>query len=343
MNTCAFLMISTCLMAAPIPKSDPEGTVLLVRTSPVPMELVLMKSGGTVIKRFEPNGIEGHITYVRLVASNSKALVLAQKTRTAGVALQGNGNIPRYSAYLIDLEKHEEPAKVVIDDVIGMSRFTVIPRDKKIVFSDLDEKEAAATKQDDELPYRSWTINWETGKKEPLKLPKGHLVADISADEKSLISTRQVLVKRVEDYAKTRTYVSSLDPKESQKEPTLAVEGEFKGTQISPDGKWILGSKLTKDENSPSQRFMYYSLNIKTQTLQKIRLPEKAYMMIGSPVWTHQGNKIAYIWYEQFMDPSLNGQISIRYNLGLSNVTGDSQKLILQNPPREYFTVFDWR
>src|SRR6187399_1383626 len=101
------MMLSACMLAiclaAPIPKGEREGTILLVRNSPQPAELIVMRSGGTIVKRFEPKGIEGRITAVRLSPSATKALLVCQINVQAPA---GGGRIlPPYSCYLVDLEK----------------------------------------------------------------------------------------------------------------------------------------------------------------------------------------------------------------------------------------------
>ena len=268
MITSAILVLSTLIHAAPIPKNEPEQRILLVKNAPQPAELILMNPSGKIIKRFEPKGIDGFIYSVRLYNSASKAIVLRYEPPEAST-IGGDRTWSHTSIYLIDLEKTNEPAKLIFKDLASMDHVSLLPNNQGIIFSDLDEKEANATKKGDLTPYRNWIFHFESGKKEQLKLPKGHVVADLSTDGKTLLTCTDYNADIIEDFKKRRCYLTSLDTMQ----PKLISDSSFYGLRFSPDGKWIFVNQLTKLETGTLNDLTHYLMNLNTKETHQLRIP----------------------------------------------------------------------
>ena len=331
-------LLAICF-AAPIPKGEREGTILLVRSSPLPVELIVMRSGGTIDKRFEPKGIEGRIAAVRLSPSAAKALLICPITAPA--PLPGGGRIwPPSSCYLVDLEKPDEPAKLIYERLTYAIRVAWAPDSKSIYFSDLDPEKvnaAIAAKPDDPLPYRSWTIDLGTLKKEPLKLPAGHIVHDISNDGKTLLTGTMPNVTKTTDYQKMRGY---LVPRNTLV-PKLLLDSEFSPTKLSPDGSRAIGYRRHMDEAGRS-RIQYLVVDADGSGETLVREPPAAMSMFATPTFANNGRSVAYIWYERVDLPEGQGQ-TIRYNLSVADRTGSNMKVLYKTEPGQSVTIFDWR
>lgn len=332
-------LLAICL-AAPIPKGEREGTILLVRNSPLPAELIVMRSGGTIDKRFEPKGIDGRITAVRLSPSATKALLLCSIT-VQGQAAGGGRIWPPYSCYLVDLEKPDESAKLIYDRLAYAMRATWAPDSKSIYVSDLDPEKvnaAIAAKPDDPMPYRSWTINLGTLKKEPLKIPAGHIVHDISNDGKTLLTGTMPNVTKTNDYQKTRGY---LVPRDTLV-PKLILDSEFSPTKLSPDGSRALGYRRQTDEATGRVRIQYVVVDKDGTGETLVREPPAAMSMMATPTFANNGRSIAFVWYERVDNPNGQGQ-SIRYNLSVADRTGGNMKVVYKTDANQSVSIFDWR
>jgi hypothetical protein len=335
-------MFGLCLLAfglaAPIPKGEREGTILLVRSSPLPAELIVMRSGGNIEKRFEPKGIEGRITAVRLSPSATKALLICQIT--VQVQAAGGRVWPPVSCYLIDLEKPDEPAKLVYDRLTYALRATWAPDGKSIYVSDLDPEKvnaAIAAKPDDPLPYRSWAIDLGTLKKEPLKLPAGHIIYDISNDGKTLLTGTMPNITKTTDYQKMRGY---LVPRDTLV-PKLLLDSEFSPTKLSPDGSRALGYRRHMDEAGRS-RIQYIVIDKDGTNETLVREPPAAMSMMATPTFANNGRSVAFVWYERVDRPDGQGQ-TIRYNLSVADRTGSNMKVIYKTEANQSVSIFDWR
>jgi hypothetical protein len=330
-------LLAICL-AAPIPKGEREGTILLVRSSPMPAELILMRSGGTIEKRFEPKGIEGRIAAVRLSPSATKALLFCQITVQAQA---GGGRVwPPVSCYLIDLEKPDDPAKLIYDRLTYALRATWAPDGKSIYVSDLDPEKvnaAIAAKPDDPLPYRSWTIDLSTLKKEPLKLPAGHIIYDISNDGKTLLTGTMPNITKTTDYQKMRGY---LVPRDTLV-PKLILDSEFSPTKLSPDGSRAIGYRRHMDETGRS-RIQYVVIDKDGSGETLVREPPAAMSMMASPTFANNGRSVAFVWYERVDLPDGRGQ-TIRYNLSVADRTGSNMKVVYKSEANQSVSIFDWR
>lgn len=330
-------LLAICL-AAPIPKVEREGTILLVRSSPQPVELIVMRSGGTIEKRFEPKGIEGRITGVRLSPSATKALLLCSIAVQAQAA--GGRVWPPVSCYLVDLDKPDEPAKLIYERLTYALRATWAPDGKSIYVSDLDPEKvnaAIAAKPDDPLPYRSWTIDLGTLKKEPLKLPAGHIVHDISNDGKTLLTGTMPNVTKTTDYQKNRGY---LVPRDTLV-PKLLLDSEFNPTKLSPDGSRAIGYRRNTEESGRARiQFLVVEADGSGETL--VREPPTAMSMYTTPTFANNGRSIAFIWYERLDLPDGQGQ-TIRYNLSVADRTGGNMKVLYKTEANQSVSIFDWR
>ena len=333
-------LLAICL-AAPIPKGEREGTILLVRSSPLPAELIVMRSGGTIVKRFEPKGIEGRITAVRLSPSATKALLICQIT--VQVQAAGGRVWPPVSCYLVDLEKPDEAAKLIYERLTYALRATWAPDGKSIFVSDLEPdpvklNAAIAAKPDDPMPYRSWTIDLGTLKKEPLKLPAGHIVYDISNDGKTLLSGTMPNVTKTTDYQKNRGY---LVPRDTLV-PKLLLDSEFSPTKLSPDGSRALGYRRHTDESTGRSRIQYVVIDKDGTGETLVREPPTAMSMMATPAFANNGRSVAFVWYERIDLPDGQGQ-TIRYNLSTADRTGSNMKVVYKSEANQSVSIFDWR
>ena len=171
-NDC-FSLLGLSLLAEPIPKGEREGTVVIVKNNPEPVEVIVMRSSGEIVKRFEPKGIEGIIVQIRLSPDISRAIVHRADRIIPGMKPPEKVNgfyIIQTSAYLVNLEKPDEPAKLILDHVNNLSYASWAPDSQSFYFCETDIELAKKRTEKDPLPYQTWKCSIPDGKKESIKI-----------------------------------------------------------------------------------------------------------------------------------------------------------------------------
>jgi hypothetical protein len=335
----AYLALGLCLLAEPIPKGEREETILLVCHWPKRAELIVMRSGGTIEKRFVPKGIEGRITAVRLNSTATKALLICQVNVQAPA--DGRRVWPPSSCFLVDLEKPDEPAKLIYERLTYAQRATWTPDGKSIFVSDLDSEKvnaAIAAKPNDPLPYRSWTIDLGTRKKESLKLPVGHIVQDISNDGMTLLTGTTPPVNEARTFQRNRGYLVPWDTLV----PKLLVDSEFSPSRLSPVGSRVLGYRQHQEEATGLIRTQFVVVDKDGTGETIMRVPPEAFNTYATPTFAHNGRSLAFVWYER-VNQSAGQPQTINYYLSVADRTGSNMKVFNKSDIYQAVMIFDWR
>jgi hypothetical protein len=331
-------MIFTCSLflamslVEPIPKES-EGRIVIVRTSPEPAELILLKADGTVLKKFETKVIEGHIHTVRLSPDRSQVLLISNFLISPGKPPPKSRGT---SGHLIDLNRSDMPAKLVFENLASVSGAAWSPDGKKLYVSDVDE--AVRANPNEPIPFRGWVFNVSNGSKDQLELPTGYCIVDLSPDGKMLLMGQERFLRANEDLNKYRAAIVPLDTLK----PSLISEMEFVPKRWSPDGKLVIGFR--HDWSDPKK---LRSIDVINNTVTKEELsvtrPENVKGLTTSYAFANNGKELAFIWSEPADPDNKQVPMVLRSRLCIANRHGQNFKELYKTEGLHRPMIFDWR
>ena len=331
----AFLALGLCLLVEPIPKGEREGTIVIVKNHPEPVEVIVMRSSGKIVKRFEPKGIEGIIVQIRLSPDISRAIVHSADRDHPGMKPPEKVNgfyIIQTSAYLVNLEKPDEPAKLLLDHVNNLSYASWAPDSRSFYFCETDIERAKKRTNKDPLPYQTWKCSIPDGKKESFKIASQDYICDLSANGSTFLSM-SVTSNVFSGSGKVQSRIIPLKSLESK----TILDGPLYPRRISPDGKRILA--MSYDEN---RLFSCHVVDINSKAELAITKPNQNIHSCNSSAWLMKGEKIATLWDERLESPTEDG-INYRPLLAISGPDGKNAKVIYRGEPQRRVTLFDCR
>lgn len=335
----AFLALGLCLLAEPIPKAESEGRIVIAKTSPEPAELFLLKSDGTVVKRFEPKGIEGHIHSVRISPDKSRVLLTSSSTITPGKPP------PKFmgaSGHLIDLNHTDKPAKMVFEMMASGAKAVWSADGQKLYVSELDGDAAIPlirAKSKEPMPHRNWIVDLTSGKKERLEIPAEHAIFDVSPDGKTLLTGLVPNMLSFDDFNNHRAGLVSLDTLK----PEWVSDKGFMNPRLSPDGKRILGER--SDTSNPKQiQINHIIYNTVTKEEQIVVRSEKIKSLNTNCMFVKNGKVLAFVLTEKANPTDLKSVPQIlRSRLCTEEPHGQNFKEIYKTEGLHRPMIFDWR
>ena len=320
-------------LVEPIPKVEPEGRIVIAKTSPEPAELILLKSDGTVVKKFEPKGIEGHIHTVRLSPDRSQVLLISNFPITPGKPPPKSRGT---SGHLIDLNHSDKPAKLVFENLASVSGAAWSSDGKKLYLSDIDN--AVRPNPNEPIPHRGWIVDLTTEKREQFELPMGFAIIDLSPDGKMLLMGQERFLKATEDLKKYRAAIVPLDTLK----PTLISETEFVPKRWSPDGKQVIGYRY--DWSDPKKpRSIDVIINTVTKEELSVTRPEKVKSLTTNYAFANNGKELAFVWSEPADPDNKSIPLVLRCRLCIADRHGENFKEIYKTEGLHRPMIFDWR
>lgn len=325
-------LILTFGLVEPIPKAEPEGRIVVAKTSPEPAELILLKADGTVVKKFEPKGIEGHVHTVRLSPDRSQVLLVSNFLITPGKPPPRSKGT---SGHLVDLNKPSEPAKLVFENLASVSGAAWSSDGKKLYLSDIDN--AVRPNPNEPIPHRGWVFDLATGKMEQFELPAGFAIFDLSPDGKMLMGQERFL-RANEDLKKYRAAIVPLDTLK----PSWTSETEFVPKRWSPDGKQVIGNRYDwSDPQKPRQ--IDVIINTVTKEELSVTRPENVKSLMTNYAFANSDKELAFVWSERADPDSKQIPVVLRCRLCIADRHGRNFKEIYKTEGLHRPMIFDWR
>lgn len=313
-------LLAVTLSAAPIPKATYEGHIGVVVSSPKP-ELIVFSPSGTVEKRIPLDDI-GDRAYTVKMGRDGKTALLTTYNQ-APIQL-GNRGFASNNGYLIDLTGAEKPKKL-IDSKATLG--WVINRDcTKAYGGYIDEENAAKAKPNGSLPYKNWCLDLKTGTTKAIELPPEHRIADITADDQTVLT--MVLTDG--------KYQAAMAPVSTWK-PTLISEATFYPHGIAPDGKKMLTSEY-EYEMGRLTGFGLKIYDLDSKARRDIVRPDGC-QALSAYSYGADGKRICFIG--QY--PAPGNQNGVAYKLFTCGVDGTNQKMIYEAKDGEMLSDCDWR
>lgn len=309
------------------------------KISPEPAELILLKTDGTVVKKFEPKGIEGRIHTVRLSPDRSQVLLISNFMVTPGKPAPKSGGT---SGHLIDLNHPDKPAKLVFEKMASGAKAVWSTDGQKLYVSELDGEAATPliiAKSKQPLPYRNWVVDLSNGKKERLEMPVEHAIFDISPDGKTLLTGLEPNMLSFDDFNNHR---AGLIPLDSLK-PVWVSDKGFMNPRWSPDGKHIVGER--SDTSNPKQpQINQVIFNTVTNEEQIVVRPEKVKSLNTNCIFVNNGKRLAFVLTEK-SDPTDMKSVPqiLRSRLCIADRHGQNFKEIYKTEGLHRPMIFDWK
>lgn len=314
-------LLALSLAAAPIPKSTYEGHIGVVVRSPKP-ELIVLNPNGGVEKRIPLEDLGEQVYTVKMGRDGKTALL----TTYNQVAIQlGNRGFASNSGYLLDLTGTNKLKKLIEGKAtLGW----VINRDcTKAYGGYVDEEKAAKLKPADPIPYKNWCLDLKTGESKAIDLPPEYRIADISADDQTVLTM---------EYTQNK-YHAATAPVSTWK-PTRVSDAAFYPHGISPDGKKMLTSEYEYGENGQQVSYNLKVYDFESKGRRQIDRPEDC-QYLSAYSYGADGKRICFIGqYRNAGNP--NG---VSYKVFTINVDGSNLKMIYEAKPGEMLSDCDWR
>jgi RNA polymerase sigma factor (sigma-70 family) len=315
-------LVSTSTLA-PVPRPAPREGVILVTSFSKDRPAELYKPDGTLIAR--PAVGEATTPFESRLSPDAKRALVIQLAIIPGENSQWN----RCQLFLLDLEAKEGPKESLMDDLRNPS-VVWSPDGAKLYGSQVDpEKKNEAREEDKLTPMVSWVYDLKTKKQNPLPVPTGHEIVDISPDGKQLL-TRTYDHK---DRYWTRTYLVPL----ATLKPRSLTEKRFMGLRFSPDGKTVIGNLVGSKGGAP---WAVARVSVKDGSEQVFKLPEGV-KGIYHACWSPDGKRIAYHWQEDI--PVLTGPTTWRVSrVNVADVDGGNTTTVIRRDDAMIHGL-DWR
>lgn len=314
-------LLALSLAAAPIPKTTYEGHIGIVVTSPKP-ELIVLSPNGAVEKRIPLDEIGDQVYTVKIGRDGKTALL----TTYNQVPIQlGNRGFPSNNGYFLDLTGTNKPKKLI--DSKGMLGW-VINRDcTKAYGGYIDEEKMAKANPNDSMQYKNWFLDLKTGETKPIDLPAEHRIADITADD-------QTVLTMVMDGGKYRAATAPV----STWKPMQNLDGVFYPHGIAPDGKKILTTEYEYAENGRQMGYGLKVYDFESKGRRQINRPEDC-QYLSAYSYGADGKRICFIGqYRKAGSP--NG---VSYKVFTCTVDGTNPKMIYEAKDGEMLSDCDWR
>ena len=315
------VLLAASLAAAPIPKATYEGHIGVVVRIPKP-ELIVLSPNGVVEKRIPLDDIGEQVYTVKMGRDGKSALL----TTYNQVAIQlGNRGFASNNGYLLDLTGTEKPKKL-IDGKATLG--WVINRDGTKAYGGyIDEEKAAKANPNDPMPYKNWCLDLKTGETKPIDLPIEHRIADITADDQTVLT----MVLTGGKYRAGTAPVSTW-------KPTLISDATFYPHGIAPDGKKMLTSEYEYGENGRQVSYNLKVYDFESKGRRVINRPEDC-QYLSAYSYGADGKRICFIGqYRNASNP--NG---VAYKVFTCGTDGTNQKMIYEAKDGEMLSDCDWR
>ncbi|HEY1187761.1 MAG TPA: sigma-70 family RNA polymerase sigma factor [Gemmata sp.] len=338
------LVVLVSRTAAPIPRAAPrEGVLLFTSLRPGPTIHLRTPSGedlpapalGGASAPIQP-GAPPTCTLLEGRLSPNGKRVAAFKLGPIPQNLVGPWT-PQH-LWVFDLDAKDGPREPLLPDLRCPS--VVFSADgTKLYGSQVDPEKVAAPRQDGELvPLVSWVYDMKAKKQTALGLPPGHMVTDTSPDGKTLLT---VTFKPNATVSSARSYIVPLDTLK----PRPLTETVLKGMRFSPDGKRVLGTRLSM-AGAPALPVLV-SVAVADGAEKPIPLPAGV-VLLERACWSPDGKRIAYNWHEEITPPAntipANGKQPKQYacQVTMADADGRNAKTISSG---DAFTVksLDWK
>jgi hypothetical protein len=320
----ASVLIALVAKAAPVPKDDtPAGVIALVKAGPKP-ELLVLSPRGTILTRLDLSKLEGHPGQFRLAPDGKRVAittVLEREEKPGERAMDPN------HLYLFDLTRADQKPKRLLERRYCL-HVTWAPDGKSLYCSDIAREKLAVRRPGVPNFFRHEVYSLAAGSTEPLKLSEDHIISDVSADGRLLL-TREV--SKVETDPQ-RAFVVPL----TTLKPELLTDQSLKPLRFSPDGQDVLGRRLLDGKDVQGA---VHLLAIKRSGKQETRfpLPDKAVGVVACD-WSPDAKRIVCLWYEE-----LDGGRVLADRLSVSTLDGTKSAVIFKGEPGvDYFGV-EWR
>lgn len=325
--TCISSLLLVLSSFDPIPKGEQNlfFAVAIARLVPkrLPDEIAVVRSSGVVVTRFQPKGTVGWIRQLLFTPNGSGIFVI---TEASSFKSSKSTSCPLMNLYLIDYDKPDEIATLIVDGIISPSR-AVISRDgAKVYVSDYDIENS--DNQNAVSPFRSWVIDAKSRKKQPLKLPEGHHICDISKDGKTFLTGLSPNRDNPSNLKKARGYLVPL----KGLRPTCLLDEEFWPTRLFPDGGRVMGYQFPQPGSS-EKNAKWFVLDMKEKRLEALPLPLSSIDVKISPNLSSGNTKV-------FM--STDGPPGwSRYEITESDLVGRNVRSIFRVDKKETIICFD--
>lgn len=317
-------LLALLLSAAPIPKATYEGRIGVVVTNPKP-ELIVFSPSGNVEQRIPLDDLGERVYTVKMGRDGKVALLTTYGQNNLQI---GNRGYPCYSGYLIDLTGTAKPKRLLENKG---SLGWVINRDcTKAYGCFIDAEKAGKANADDPIPYSNWCLDLKTGETKPIGLAAEHRIADITADD-------QTVLTMVQTGGKYRAATASV----STWKPTQVSDAAFYPHGISPDGKKMLTTEYEYGENGENGRQVGYNLKVydfESKARRTINRPEDC-QYLSAYSYGADGKRICFIGQYR----NTNNPNGVAYKLFTINTDGTNQKMIYEAKDGEMLSDCDWR
>jgi hypothetical protein len=314
-------MLALSLAAAPIPKSVYEGQIGVVVTSPK-AELIVFSPSGSVEKRIALDDLGERVYTVKMGRDGKTALLTTYGQNNLRI---GNRAYVSNNGYLIDLTGTAKPKRLFENKG---SLGWVINRDcTKAYGGYIDEEKAAKGNPADPLPFANWCLDLKTGTTKPIELPTEHRIADITADDQTVLT----MVLTGGKYRAGTAPVSTWKPE-------LIPDGTFYPHGISPDGRKMLTSEYEYAENNQLVSYNLKIYDFESKGRRQINRPEDC-QALSAYSYGADGKRICFIGQYR----NANNPNGVSYKLFTCSTDGSNQKMIYEAKPGEMLSDCDWR
>jgi hypothetical protein len=229
------------LLLAPIPKPEALGTVAIVKNSPLPVEVIVVRTDGKLLNRFALNGLDGPVASIGISPNGRQAIVRCRKELKDGDEIDGIV-VPPLSLWHIPLDEAKpRPRKLGPPAVDGWCQWkddaTLIVRHRVPVDPNAAEKT---------WRWKSQRLILATTEFVPFDLPADRHFVNVSADgAKAMMYRSTPPGPKTVDVTYDAGFVDLATGKVS---PWLV--GNIKPLRLSADGTLVAGVRLDPDRKN---------------------------------------------------------------------------------------------
>jgi Tol biopolymer transport system component len=231
----------------------------------------------------------------------------------------------------LDLDAKEGKPHTIVE--VAYHPSVVMSADgKSVYYSHVDmAKVGNEPRKGENLPFESWAFDTATEKKTRLELPADHLIRDVSADGRMLLTTTTEFgSSRQEAYV---VPVATMKP-ERLTETTLLV---IHSPRFSPDGSRVLWGKMP-DGPFDEKTTGVFVTDVVTKKDTRVNLPKG----VGGEFlcWSPDGKRIATSGTRPVSD--LKGADTV-CEVAVCDADGSNAKVITKREPNRAIMSVDWR